>query len=192
MMKKLIAILLLGSLLILSLVGCNELGFPYASPTDNATQTTPAPFPGRSSELNEIFTMIESDKKQNDKISLYIDDEELHFELKNSGQYNNDNWVLDHFAVIVSCNYENAINEEWYNPTFQNDINSLNETFYNFYNFKGSFSNLSNFEGLHVVYQSINEFYTDYLIIKDLATSNYIKGVSVNYQYALPSEYILD
>ena len=220
-MKKLILFLLIATLLILPLSGCfadnqqNEETTP-ANTTENTTpeSTTPevttpeattpevttpdnplvdTPTYDRSQELNEVFTLIEQDKLANNKISLCIIDEDLHFELKKAGYYNDEEWCCSYIAIVVYCEYETAVNETWYKPTSQSDKQSLNQALYDYYGLNGKFSNILGFEGLYILYNtSLDEFLADYSIIKSFAKSGYVTSILISYQYSLPKSYWVD
>lgn len=190
-MKKIIAVLVLTSLVLFALVGCNN---GTSSTTTEETTPTASPKHQRPQELTEIFTTIENDVKENNKTSFYINYEDLHFELKNSGHYDASDWVGEHFVVIVNCDYHYAQNESWYLQASQNNDKLLNEAFYNFFSLNGSFTNPIGMsrEGLHIVYRSLDEFESDYSIIKSFVEFQYVKSISIGYQYALPGDYLIE
>ena len=149
----------------------------------------------RPDYLDKIFKTVEADADAYDKLSFYISREDLHFELKNSGLYDNDSWSLSHFEIIVNCDYSKATNEEWYQKCPQPDRKSLNEAFYNQYKtnfFGGDFSNILFFDGLHFIYRSVSEFEIDYSIITSFLDLDYVTGIAITYSYGIPYSWMED
>ena len=201
-MKKLISFLLIGALLILPLSGCFAANKQNGGTTPNNTtkNTTPeVATPNnpttdisnyeRSQELDEVFTLIEQDKLENKKISLYISDEEYYYELKNAGLYPNSPWTDAYFQVIVHCNYPSAVNEAWYQQVSQKDTKVLNEAFYNSCkdNFSdGAFANVSFYNGLYFTYDTPEAFLVDYDALKSLLVLSYVVRLEIVYHYPVP------
>ena len=245
-MKKLIAILLLGALLTLSFVGCNEhpnndvttdntdnttppevttpnseVTTPEVTTPPTVTTTTPTqvttpptvttttppqvttvttppeitPTYQRPDYLDKIFKTVEADADAYDKLSFSISREDLHFELKNSGLYDNDSWSLSHFEVVITCDYSKATNEEWYKKCSQTDRKLLNEAFYNQYKmnfYGGEFSNILFFDGLYFIYKSVSEFEIDYSMITSFLDLEYVTAIDITYNYGIPHGWMED
>lgn len=208
-MKKLILFLLTATLLILPLSGCfaNNKQNEGTTPTNTTENTTPESTTPevttpdnppidtfknkRPKELDEIFTLVEQDGIENKKISLNIVDEDLHFELKESGQYDNDVWDYSYFLIVVYCEYGVATDEAWYKQALQSGTEYLNQAFYDYYALNGSLSVLWNFEGLHILYKSVDEFLADYSVVKSFAEFEYVTRISISYHYSLPGTYLI-
>ena len=148
----------------------------------------------RSPELDEAFSLIEQDVLENEKLSFEIGDEELHFELKNSGRYDDDNWIGSYFLIIVYCDYATAFDEEWYQNAIELSSITFNEALYNYYELHGQFSDLQfmEFEGLYIMYESREEFLADYSVVKSFSDSRCVTKVSISYKYSLPRGHLID
>lgn len=160
---------------------------PEVTTPDNPPVDTPTY--ERSQELDAVFTLIEQDKLENNKISLYICDEEYYFELKNAGLYPNSPWIDAYFEVIVHCHYPSAVNEAWYKQVSQKDTKSLNEAFYNSCKDSfsdGAFSNISFYDGLYFTYSTPEDFLVDYDALKSLLDLPYVVCLEIVYYYPVP------
>ena len=163
-------------------------------PDNNQNDTsTDAPIYERSPELDEAFSLIEQDVLENEKLSFEIGDEELHFELKNSGLYDDEVWVGSYFLIIVYCDYATAFDEEWYQNAIGLSSITFNEALYNYYELHGQFSDLQSmkFEGLYIMYESREEFLADYSVVKSFSDSRCVTKVSISYKYSLPKSHLI-
>ena len=163
-------------------------------PDNNQNDTsTDAPIYERSPELDEFFKLLEGDAYENDKFGFSINYEDLYFELKNSGEYEECPWDESALRVIINCDYEYATEEKWYSRVASSDLKALNAAFYNQYSStfpNGEFVNISFCSGFHLrYYQALNEFEVDYSAIKSLLDLEYVTGIHVTYTFGLPQGY---
>ena len=149
-----------------------------------------------SEELRAVFDMLSLDADTNEKIDLYIEDGELHYELKNSGEYKDDYWSVNYIAIDIICDYDVEINEDWYKQCSKTNVRSINQAFYDQY-----FADVSENEkessahfyqpGIGLSYLSLDAFCGDYNdIIKALLDLDYVILVEIFYYYGLPAEFI--
>ena len=146
-------------------------------------------------KLNEVFDTIRDDAKKNTKLGFSVEYEQVYYEFKDSGQYANSNWSDSVFIVTINCDYETAINEDWYEQCSEKDIKSLNAAFYNYYSAglsKGNYSNIVFSPGMHLMYNSHEDFNNDYAAIKALTDLHYVTEVHIVYRFPVPNDYFLE
>lgn len=197
-MNKIISFVLLGALLLMCFSGCTSPNTPAKEDGTNGdvnNTSTDSQNSGNTMELNDVFNIIRSDVEMHEKLGFSVEYEEIHNELKSSGQYVNSRWSDSVFIVTVNCNYEAAINEEWYKQCSETDIKSLNAAFYNYYSVgfsKGNYSNIVFSPGMHLMYYSLEDFNNDYAAIKALTDVHYVAEVHIVYKFPVPSDYFLE
>ena len=178
-MKKIVSIVLLYALLLMCFSGC--------STSDSKEDTR--------EELDAVFEVLKADSDAIEKMYFSITYEKEHYELKSSGRYVNSEWLNSCFIVTVSCDYDRAVNEKWYKRCKEKDNKSLNQAFYNSYKSylsKGNYSNIIFNTGMHLIYYSVKDFNKNYATIKAFTDLEYVKRVSIRYQFALPRDYMAD
>ena len=182
-MRKIVSLILLCSLLLVCFSGCT-------SPNNNQNETNSInENEDNILDLNKIFDTIRNDSQKNTKLGFSVAREQIHYELKNSRQYENSNWTDSIFIVTVNCDYDMATNEEWYKQCTDKNIKSLNAAFYD--NYKaglstGDYSNIVFSPGMHLIYKSPEDFNNEYATMKTLADLDYVTQVYIVYQFGLP------
>ena len=152
--------------------------------------------------LNTFFAGIQ-EETSNDKIYLYYAYKEDYYELKNSGLYDYSEWRDSSIKITVWCNYDYAIDEEWYQSCPQTDYETLNQAFFNEYCSELStehFSLLGILQALHFQYfhtaetlnDAINDFNVDYQTIKTLVQLDFVESIEIEYWYGIPRGYIIE
>ena len=148
-----------------------------------------------SMELNVFFDTIKSDAANDNKISFNIVNEELHYELNNSGLYEGSEWSEPYFTIHVLCNYEFAVKEYWYKKCSKTDTESLNLAFYNYYssNFlNGEYFNMFYEPSMCLGYSSPSNLQSDYAAVKALTSLEYVTEIKIVYYYSLPHDWMKD
>ena len=187
---------------------------PTTEPIDAATTepVTPEPVPTAteeterpkanyefetSEELRAVFDMLSLDADANKKIDFRVEFGEIHYELKNSGEYKDDYWSENFIVIEIVCDYDVEINEDWYRQCSKTNVRSINQAFYDQY-----FADVSENEkessahfyqpGIGLSYLSLDAFCGDYNdIIKALLDLDYVTKVIILYYYGLPAEFII-
>ena len=212
--KQTLALLLLLSLLLVCFAGCT-------TPTDpqGGTETDPESAPvtdetdpedpneGEKVELNEelnhLFAKLKEDSEKTEKISFSIEYRDLHYELKASDKYINEEWSSPAIIVTVDCNYALATDEDWYKACSNTDIKTLNTALFNKYSHELSEGHFTPwgiapalyFEYVHsesTLSETLNVFYSDYAVLQQLIDLEYVTGISIQYFYAVPGSYFDD
>ena len=148
-------------------------------------------------ELRKVFDQIRADAEKNAKLEFWVQDEQEYYECKNSDEYDNCRWAESGFAVKVSCSYEDAVNEEWYQQCSATDTVSLNKAFYDEYGGNishGEYHNIAFSSGMLFHYSSpdafdMEAFISDYEAIMDLLKLGYVEWIYISYIYGLPNCY---
>lgn len=164
--------------------------------TDNSGQENEAYY----AALNDFFANMQKDTNGIDKIQFYIERQDLHYQLKESGEYNDEKWSNATIIVTVSCNYDLATDEEWYKACSNTDFETLNTAFFNEYSnefSEGHFSPLGIQPALHFIYahsadtlsEALTAFYSDYAVLKRLIDLEYVTEISIQYFYSVPGSY---
>ncbi len=180
-MKKTVAIICLCSLLLVCFSSCSITN-------KNTTQ------------LNDLFDKLEQDDANSEKIQFFIEYQDLHYELKESDEYDNDIWRNSSIIVTVDCNYELAVDENWYKTCPDTDLKTLNTAFFNTYSDKlsdGHFTALGIASSLYFEYEHSEEslsdalavFFADYDVLKELVDLKYVNQISIGYYYSMPGSY---
>ena len=214
-MNKIISFVLLGALLLMCFSGCSN---PNINGDDNKTDSG-----GNSAldgtednkepenedennkvelndELNDLFAKLQEDSEKTEKISFSIQYQDLHYELKASDKYINEEWFPPLIIVTVNCNYALATDEDWYKACSNTDIKTLNIALFNEYSqelSEGHFSPLAIAPALYFDYvhsestlsETLNVFYSDYAVLQQLIDLEYVTGISILYFYAVPGSY---
>ena len=164
--------------------------------TDNSGQENEAYY----AALNDFFANMQKDTNGIDKIQFYIERQDLHYQLKESGEYNDEKWSNATILVTVSCNYDLATDEEWYKACSNADFLTLNTAFFNEYSHEfseGHFSPWGVLPALHFIYahsagtfsEALTTFYSDYTVLKRLVDLEYVTKISIQYFYSVPGSY---
>ena len=214
-MNKIISFVLLGALLLMCFSGCAGIN---TNDNDDKNDNTGDPTPNDPSnnnkpdnengnvglesnvELNNLFAKLQEDSEKTEKISYYIDYQDLHYRLKESGEYDDEKWMNPTILVIITCDYNLATDEDWYKACSDTDNETLNTAFFNEYSnelSEGHFIPVAIFPGLHFVYahsidtlsETLNVFYSDYSVLKQLIDLEYVKDIRVQYVYSVPGSY---
>lgn len=150
-----------------------------------------------SEELRAVFDMLSLDADANKKIDFRVEDGEIHYELKNSGEYKDDHWSEDYILVDIICDYDVEINEDWYKQCSKTDVKSINQAFYDQY--CADFSHVETewvvtpyTSGINMIYYSLSDFCGDYNDIKALYDLDYVILVKLFYYYGIPDEYFIE
>lgn len=150
--------------------------------------------------LNEFFAKMQKDTNGMEKIQFYIEHQDLHYQLKESGEYNDEKWRDATIIVTVDCNYDLATNEDWYKACSNTDIKTLNTALFNEYSHElseGHFTPWGIAPALYFEYdhssstlsETLNVFYSDYTVLKRLIDLEYVTKISIQYFYSVPGSY---
>ncbi len=217
-MKKIISIILLCSLLLVCFFGCSISDLDDVNGTTSGEDGTTTGEDGTTSnneinstpednvnvaELNDLFSKLRKDSNDSEKIQFSVIYEDLHYELKKSDKYDDEDWIAPTIIVTVSCNYDLATNENWYKECSNADVKTLNTAFFNEYRdelSEGHFTPWSIAPALYFEYvhsentlsETLNEFYSDYDILKQLMDLVYVNDISIGYYYSVPGSYFDD
>ena len=151
-------------------------------------------------KLEKIFDQIRADAETNAKLEFWVTREQLYYELKNSGEYDNCRWYEPCFVIVVICSYEDAVNEEWYQQCTATDTESLNKAFYDEYGGNishGEYHNIAISSGMLFFYSSsdashVESFVSDYDALKALLELSCVKKINIEYQFPGPSCYFCE
>lgn len=196
-MNKIISFVLFFSLMLTCFSGCSILNNPTdkGDTNNNVDKISSNSQSGDTMELNDVFEMIRADAEVYEKLRFFVEFEQIHNELKSSGQYDDCVWEDAVFIITVDCDYETAINEDWYKQCEETDTKSLNAAFYNNYSAglsNGKYSNIVFSPGMHLNYKSQEGFVEDYATIKAMADLHYVAQVNIGYYYSMPDEYFME
>lgn len=197
-MNKIISFVLLGALLLMCFSGCSRPNAPAEETgTDGDVNNTSIDSQNNDDtpKLNDVFDMIRADAQVHEKLGFNTEYEQLHNEITSSGQYANSDWLNSMFMVTINCNYEAAIDEDWYKQCSEADTSSLNAAFYDHYSAglsKGRYSNIVFSPGMYLIYYSPEAFNNDYAAIKALADLDYVTEVYIVYQFSVPRDIFLE
>ena len=209
-MKKILSILLLGALLLLCFSGCTTPTDPQGG-TETDPESTPVtdetdpedPNKGEKVELNEelnhLFAELQSDSNNSEKTSFYIVNQDLHYQLKESGKDEEEWWMPATIQIFVYCNYDLATEEDWYKACLNTDFETLNTAFFNEYSHELSegyfrFIPVETYPWLYFMYdhsastlsETLNAFYSDYRVFKQLLNLEYVTSIDIRYYYSVP------
>ena len=214
-MNKIISFVLLGALLLMCFSGCagintndnddknDNTGDPTPNdPSDNNNPDNENVNVGLESnvELNNLFTKLQEDSEKIEKISFSIEYQDLHYELRASDKYTNEEWSSPAIIVTVDCNYDLATDEDWYKACSNTDIKTLNTALFNEYSHElseGHFTPWVIAPALYFEYdhssstlsETLNVFYSDYAVLQQLIDLEYVTSISIQYFYAVPGSY---
>ena len=202
-MKKIISIILFCSFLLICFSGCSISDVDDVNGTTSGEDGTTTGEDGTTAnnqinstpedkELSEFFEIIRSDAESEEKLEFSVEDQQIYYELKNSGQYDNSSWIDSVFHVYIYCDYDKATNEDWYKQCSEKDIVSLNDAFYNNCSkdiSKCKYSNFYSSAGMFLTYYTLEDFNYDYAAIKALTDLEYVTRVYTIYRFGLPNEY---
>ncbi len=168
--------------------------------TDNSTDISDQENEAYYAALNDFFANMQKDTNGIDKIQFSIERQDLHYQLKESGEYNDEKWSNATILVTVSCNYDLATDEDWYKACSNTDFLTLNTAFFNEYSHEfseGHFSPWGVLPALHFIYahsagtfsEALTTFYSDYTVLKRLIDLEYVTKISIQYFYSVPGSY---
>lgn len=210
-MNKIISFVLLSALLLMCFSGCfnpninNDEDKTNNSDNSTLSGTEDDKEDGNEDgniewELNNLFTELQNDSDKSEKILFFIEYQDLHFQLKESGEYNDEEWTEPTIIVTVNCNYDLATDEDWYKACSNTDIKTLNTALFNEYSHELSEGHFTPwgiapalyFEYVHsasTLSETLNAFYSDYGVMKQLVNLKYVKDISIGYYYSVPKCY---
>ena len=174
---------------------------PETSPsTDNSTDISDQENEAYYATLNDFFAYMQKDTNGMEKIQFYIERQDLHYQLKESGEYNDEKWSNATILVTVDCNYDLATDEDWYKTCSNTDFLTLNTAFFNEYSHEfseGHFSPWGVLPALHFIYahsagtfsEALTTFYSDYTVLKRLVDLEYVNCIYIQYFYSVPGSY---
>ena len=151
-------------------------------------------------DLNGFLAKLQKDSEEIDKLEFTIEYQDLHYELKESGKYDNEDWYDPLLSVTVSCNYDLATEEDWYKGCSDTDVYSLNEAFVNEFRNEVSEGHMKYWGITPAIYfdydhsedslaEALTDFYADYDGFKRLITLDFVDHISVQYKYSVPGSY---
>ncbi len=157
----------------------------------------------KNDELNVFLNQMENEKWNIDKVGFSVMYKDLHYQLKESGEYDSESWRPASISITVACNYKLAVDEEWYKSCADTDVKTLNIAFFNEYSSELSdehFTALGITEALYFSYvhndetltEAISDFYEDYNVLKKLVELSYVKGIYIKYSYSMPGGYFYE
>ena len=159
--------------------------------------------PEKSPELNALFETLQKDDEQSEKMRFHISYQDLHYELKESEKYDNEKWRNYSISLNIRCDYNLAVEEEWYKACEDTEIETLNIELFNEYKAElsdGHFSSYGLIPALYFTYSYSEEtmtetlalFYSDYEVLKRLLDFEYVTRISVVYYYSVPGSFFDD
>ena len=205
-MKKLILILCMCFALTLCFVACEDLsdkpddgqsmnplsgGTPTEGTTTEENSTYVNIVDECDAELNSVFAEIQDRVADKSKFVFYVSEQERHYELKNSGQYDDEPWIENQYTIIIEYDVGAIQSTDWYKNAIEKDRKSLNVAFRTAFEegFKNC-SNISQYGGfgyqIMVSYTSDQGLLEDYDYILSMMELNYVKIVTISYAYGLP------
>ena len=173
----------------------NEIELPHHFHNENGPTNNNAGNSIDEVALKAIFEQLRADADANAKLEFWVAYEQEYYELKNSDEYANCDWMESLFTVLVSCSYDDAVNEDWYQQCSATDVRSLNEAFFRQYGvdiLNGQQVNASWSTGMSLLYSSPDGFCSDYDAIKVLLQLGYVKQISIGYIFGLPGCYFME
>ena len=193
-MKKMILALLLCASLLGSVAGCAN------DEINGNQQTTHQENEQSNQELLDFFDQMQKDDQEIEKIQFYVMYEDLHHELKQSGEYANEIWHDASIMITVDCNYDLAVDEDWYKACADTELKTLNMAFFNAYSDQLSGDHFSVWVIAPALYfqydhtdatmsEALADFYADYAVLKRLADLEYVTSISIGYHYGVPGSY---
>ena len=214
-MNKIISFVLLGALLLMCFSGCADINTNDNDDKNNNTgnQTLGDNEDNKepdnedvnvgvesNMELNNLFAKLQEDSEKSKKILFSVDYQDLHYRLKESGEYDDVRWIGPTIIVLVDCNYNLATDEDWYKACSDTEFETLNTAFFNEYSnelSEGHFIPLGVIDALHFVYdhstdtlsETLNVFYSDYSVLKRLIDLEYVRYIYIQYAYSVPRGY---
>lgn len=216
-MKKMLSLLLLAAMLLLCLSGCAtppDHGGETETETDSVGNTQPQETEPQETEpidekseyalaLEELLAKLRADAEHTDKLQVYVEYEDLHRELKASGEYDGESWTECGLEITVNCDYSLAADEPWYPTDAAEDLNALNQAFFDLYAdelTEGHFSCWGIVPALYFSYahtedafsDALEDFYADYEMLPTLLELGWVTGIHVGYRYSMPRDYFLE
>ena len=222
-MKKIVSIVLLCALLLVCFSGCSitnntndekKQNQDTTNNTNNDKEQNQDKVPDGNNDinnsdqvseaysvaLNEFITKMQKEANDFEKIEFFIEYQDLHFQLKESGKYNDEKWSEPTIIVTIDCNYDLAADEDWYKACSNKDIKTLNTAFFNEYSnelSEGHFTPWGIAPALYFEYdhsestlsETLNVFYSDYSVLKQLIDLEYVTDIFIQYFYSVPGSY---
>ena len=196
-MKRLISFILLCSLLMACLVGCaisNNGENGQSSESENKTgEETPKETEDKYKdwELIDYLNQIEADTAENAKIDFLLSQTNRYYEIKNAVPYDESKWGNYHFWALVKLDYEKAVNEDWSKQVATDDRKALDEAFYDHCKSDLNYGEKTNFYkqgGLELSYNTAEDLFGDYSVLKALVDLGYITNVRILFAFNQSSE----
>lgn len=145
-------------------------------------------------ELNDVFSQIQDRVIDKSKFVFYVSEQEQYYEIKNSGEYDDDVWIASRFTINIKYDISLVHNTEWYKDAESQDLKNLNASFCDMYScfFENSsyLSGAAYYYGLMVSYTSNEGLLDDLTNILEMMELGYISEVSIGYSYGLPNSYM--
>ena len=154
-------------------------------------------------QLNSLFAKLQEDAETLEKIEFYVEFKDRHYELKESGEYDNDSWSNPFIQVFIDCNYDLAVDEDWYKECQDTKYETLNTALFNQYSNElsdGHFTPLGILSALFFKYvhseetisETLTVFYSDYNVLKRLIDLEYVNCICITYRYSMPSRFFAE
>ena len=156
----------------------------------------------KNDELNSFFYEMQSKVALDNKIEFIVDYQYEYYKLNEKGT-DEDDFASSLISINIYCDYSRANDEEWYQPCNDKNYKTLNEAFFNEYSdelSEGHFYLLEATPALYFKYEhsgeslsmAINDFNSDYDVLKKLAHLKYVKYITVRYIYGLPNDWFAE
>ena len=193
-MKRFILILLICAMLVGCLVSCKRMDMygRHETPVLNDILIIDE----KNEQLNDFFYQMQMDARETEKIEFSVQNQEAYYENKESEENESADWPPSRISILIQCDYDLAINESWYIECEDKSFAALNTAFFNEYceGLNEHFVLYGIGEALKFNYDhsenelsdAINEFNSDFSILKQLVNLDYVTEVYVTYYYGLP------
>ena len=193
-MKRIILAVRLWASLLGCVAGC------ASDEVSSNQQTTEHENEQSNQELLDFLDQMQKDDQEIEKIQFYVEYEDIHHELKQSGEYANEFWHDAMIMITVDCNYDLAVDEDWYKACADTELKTLNTAFFNEYSDELSEDHFSVWVIAPALYfqydhtdatlsEALADFYADYAVLKRLADLEYVTSISIGYHYSVPGSY---
>ena len=192
-MKRLILFLLLCIALIFSSVSCGS------NKSQESEMEIKAIDPNNA-ELNYLFNLLEHEAEINKKVDFSIIYQDLHYQYKESHEYDGEYWLSPSLSLAIGLNFKQAANEDWYKACPDKELKTLNSAFFNEY-CKDTYEGEVTLFGVlprvgfrydhteETISEAIRSFSKDYLALKRLAELPCVDRIYIKYSYSVPGAY---
>lgn len=193
-MKRIVLAVLLWASLLGCVAGC------ASDEVSSNQQTTEHENEQSNQELLDFLDQMQKDDQEIEKIQFYVEYEDIHRELKQSGEYANEFWHDAMIMITVDCNYDLAVDEDWYKACADTELKTLNTAFFNEYSDELSEDHFSVWVIAPALYfqydhtddtmsEALADFYADYAVLKRLVGLEYVTSINIGYYYSVPGSY---